>query len=58
MNLQYVKLIEELDKTISLARSSWMDARSTDDTRKWHKRIDELLEERMRLMRLRDEKQK
>ena len=56
MNLQYVKLIEELDKTIGLARSSWMDARSNDDKNKWYKRINELLEERLRLMRLRDAK--
>lgn len=54
MKSHYIKLIEELDKTISMARTCWMEARSTDDTKKWYKRIDELLEERMRLMKARD----
>lgn len=55
MNKDYIKLIEELDKTLSMARGCWIDARSTDDKRKWYKRLDELLEERSRLMKLRDE---
>jgi hypothetical protein len=54
MNNQYVKLIEELDKTISMTRTFWLDARTSEDKKKWYKRIDELLEERMRLMNLRD----
>ena len=54
MNNQYVKLIEELDKTLSMTRTFWMDARSNDDKKKWYKRLDELLEERLRLMKLRD----
>jgi hypothetical protein len=54
MTNQYIKLIEELDKTISMTRTFWMDARTNEDKKKWHKRIDELLEERMRLMNLRD----
>lgn len=56
MKDHYIKLIEELDKTISMTRAFWMEARSNDDVRKWYKRIDELLEERMRLMNLRDAK--
>jgi len=56
MKQDYIKLIEELDKTLSMARTCWIDARSTDDKKKWYKRLDELLEERMRLMNLRDGK--
>jgi hypothetical protein len=54
MNKDYVKLIEELDKTLSMARGCWMDARSNEDKTKWYKRLNELLEERSRLMKLRD----
>jgi hypothetical protein len=54
MNNQYIKLIEELDKTISMTRTFWMDARTNEDKAKWYKRINELLDERFRLMGLRD----
>jgi len=54
MTNQYIKLIEELDKTISMTRTFWIDARTNEDKAKWYKRVDELLEERMRLMNLRD----
>ena len=56
MNKDYVKLIEELDKTLSMSRTCWMDARANDEKSKWRKRLDELLEERFRLMGLRDQK--
>jgi len=45
-------LIEQLDKhALSLAREQWMNARTTEDKRKWRMRIDELLDERLKLMK-------
>lgn len=51
----YIKLISEVDKLLSILRGFWMDARSNDDKRKYHDRLNQSLEERSRLMKLRDE---
>lgn len=51
---EYVKLIGELDKTLSMSRDLWTKARDNDEKRKWRIRLDELLDERTRLMKARD----
>lgn len=57
MHNEYIKLIAELDKTLSMVRSLWMDAKAPDEKNKWRVRLDELLDERSRLMqRLRGER--
>lgn len=49
------ELINQLDKhALSLAREQWTNARTFEDERKWRKRIDELLDERLVLMKKRD----
>ena len=50
MHNEYIKLIAELDKTLSMVRSLWMDAKAPDEKNKWRVRLDELLDERSRLM--------
>ena len=53
MQNEYLKLIAELDKTLSMVRSLWLDANAAEKT-KWRVRLDELLDERLRLMKCRD----
>lgn len=40
-----------------MARSLWIDAKEAAEKPKWFARINELLDERLRLMALRDSKQ-
>jgi len=54
MKQHYIKLIEEVDKTLSLVRVYWLDGRDEFEKSKWMKRINELLDERLKLMKLRD----
>jgi hypothetical protein len=54
MHNEYIKLIAQLDKTLSMVRSLWMDAKASDEKNKWRVRLDELLDERSRLMKARD----
>lgn len=54
MHSEYIKLIAELDKTLSMVRTLWMEAKPADEKAKWRVRLDELLDERSRLMKARD----
>lgn len=55
MREEYVRLITEHDKTLSLLRGEWIAA--TDKERnKWMVKINSSLDERSRLMSLRDSK--
>ncbi len=54
MTQQYVNLISELDKTIEMVRSFWIESRDDVEKNKNMKRLDELLDERLRLMKARD----
>lgn len=54
MQNEYLKLIAELDKTLSMVRSLWLDANDAAEKTKWRVRLDELLDERLRLMKCRD----
>lgn len=54
MTNEYSKLIAELDKTLSTVRAFWMEARDEREKGKWRVRLDELLDERNRLMKARD----
>ena len=53
MKDEYIKLISELDRTIDLLRTHWLEAQFKDKAR-WLSRIDTTLDERLRLMALRD----
>ena len=57
MKSEYVTLIAEHDKTISYLRSEWLDS-LTKDKDKWLEKINAALDERLRLMALRDKKPK
>ncbi len=54
MTSSYLTLIAELDKTISMVRTYWMEARDDGEKRKNLTRLNELLDERLRLMSARD----
>lgn len=58
MTSQYVTLISELDKTISMVRTFWNESRDDNEKRKNMNRINELLDERIRLMHARDAAEK
>lgn len=52
---EYSTLIAELDKTLSIVREMWMEASpESPEKRKAMLRLDQLLDERLRLMKLRD----
>lgn len=53
MKHEYQKLITEHDKTLSMLRRQWIEAAPADKP-KWLARIDAALDERLRLMALRD----
>ena len=54
MEQEYTNLITELDHVLSSIRTMWMEAKTLEEKAKWHVRLDELLDERMRLMKARD----
>lgn len=54
MKHEYAKLIAEHDRTLSMLRKQWMEAESKDQP-KYMERINAALDERLRLMALRDE---
>ena len=53
MNQEYINLIENLDKTLSMLRGLWMESRPPE-TAKYMDRINAALDERGRLMLLRN----
>ncbi len=53
MKEEYAKIIGELDISLKLVTGMWIEAR-TEDKRKINERINELLDERLRLMKIRD----
>jgi hypothetical protein len=53
MSNEYAKLIEEHDKTLSLLRSQWLEADEKHKSQ-FMGRMNSSLDERLRLMRLRD----
>jgi len=56
MKNEYIKLIVEIDKVISMLRGLWLDAENSVEADKWYMKINKALEERSRLMLLRDKK--
>lgn len=56
MRAQYLKLIAELDISLGLMRESWLEATGAKRSR-WMGLINDGLDERLRLMRLRDGKE-
>lgn len=54
MEHEYIKLITELDRVISSIRTLWMEAKTSEEKTKWRVRLDELLDERLRMMKARD----
>ena len=57
MKKEYETLIAEHDKTLSYLRSEWLES-LTKDKDKWLTKINAALDERIRLMKLRDKKTK
>ena len=57
MKSEYITLIAEHDKTLDYLRSEWIDSLIKDKD-KWLNKIDAALDERLRLMALRDKKPK
>ena len=53
MREEYKRLIGEVDKTLSMLREGWMSALDHERA-KWRERLDAMLDERLRLMKLRD----
>ena len=53
MQTEYQRHIAELDKTLSMLRERWMESKLADKS-KWMDRINSMLDERLRLMSLRD----
>ncbi len=53
MKEAYMKLIEDLDKSLKLMTVVWVEA-SPADKPKFDARINEMLDERLRLMNIRD----
>jgi hypothetical protein len=53
MQTEYQRHIAELDKTLSMLREGWMESKLADKS-KWMDRINSMLDERLRLMSLRD----
>jgi hypothetical protein len=54
MKDEYIRLIAELDQVICHVRLFWLASKLPEDVAKWRSRIDELLDERLRIMRCRD----
>lgn len=54
MNTEHINLISGLDRVLESARAFWLDSTSHYERSKWRVRLDELLDERLRLMALRD----
>lgn len=55
MKEQYDKLIVSHDETINLLRSYWIDAKTPEAKKEHMVRLSAALDERLRLMNLRDE---
>lgn len=55
MKAEYLKLIAECDKNLSLLRESWLESPLQKKAR-WLGLINQALDERIRLMALRDNK--
>lgn len=53
MKEEYIKLIAEHDKLLSALRKNWMESNGADKM-KWMNKINGSLDERSRLMKLRD----
>ncbi len=54
MKEHYKVCIENTDSCLSLLRSFWLEEKNLDLKTKWWEKIDSALDERLRLMKLRD----
>lgn len=54
MHSQYVALIAEMDKNLAMVRTFWIESRDDLEKSRNMKRLNELLDERIRLMKARD----
>lgn len=54
MRSEYIRLIAEVDSVLSTIRGLWIDATTLAERERWRTRLDQLLDERLRLMRCRD----
>lgn len=54
MHSEYIDLIAQIDRVLSMIREFWLAANHPGEIAKWRDRLDQSLDERLRLMRLRD----
>lgn len=54
MKEEYQQIIEEYDKTLSMLREEWMSEKDKSKALVWIEKINQFLDERLRLMKLRD----
>jgi len=54
MKTEYVTHIAELDKTLKMLSDMWKDEKDKKKITQFRSRIDSMLDERLRLMKLRD----
>ncbi len=54
LHANYLTLIADFDKTIGMVRTMWMEAKDDAERAKMKTRLNELLDERLNLMRGRD----
>jgi hypothetical protein len=56
ISLEYENLIRQLDSLLGLMRTEYLEA-GIKNKKKWERKIDDALDERLRLMNLRDSNQ-
>ena len=54
MRSEYIRLIAEVDSVPSTILGLWLDATTLAERERWRTRLDQLLDERLRLIRCRD----
>lgn len=54
MKAEYIRLIEEQDRVLATIRVFWMEAKTPAEIAKHRNRLDLVLDERLRVMKLRD----
>lgn len=54
MKAEYIRLIAEQDRTLETIRAFWLEAKTPAEIAKHRNRLDLVLDERLRVMALRD----
>lgn len=54
LRLEAAQLIRQLDEVLGTVRILWLEAKTEKESRHWMHRLNQLLDQRSHLMRLRD----